>query len=333
MRCKEYLKELYDLCFENKTTSFIGTKTLFKFKLQLKLKHGVDDEFFEKTLDRLEEFGLMEKRITYEKEVEFKISNKEFMGIKMEFPAIKVSENLLEKKLDKIEKVLKREFYNKVWTVVTEEELDYINRLQKSKMKLCKDIVGNVLDELFFYEYEKEYGIWIYDINRENYLRDCEKLRTYNKDYFKLKLIKYKEMDSERTNNKSKHFYQELMDKVLVLMDRMIYSQDEVILTICNKENSSLYVENRINKVKYSKDVGMISFESSGGFYCKIEIEGIFIDENNLINIYDHINNVAIMEKITYDERKEIETFINVYERIYGESDENCKLYEIVIGQ
>lgn len=333
MRCREYVKALYNLCFENNSTRFVGTKKLFKFKLQLGLNHGIDDEFFQKTLDMFVTFGLMNNSITYEKEIEFKIDNKDFIGIKMEFPAIKVSENILNKKLEKVEKMLKREFHIKVWPVITEEEIEYINILQRSKMKLCKEVIGNIVDELFFYEYEKEYGVWIYDVEKEKYLRDCEKLRTYNKDYFKLKLRKYKEMDREKSHNKSKHFYNELMDKVVVLLDRMIYSQDEVMLSICNKENSSLYVENRINKVKYSKDVGMISFESLGGFYCKIEIEGIYIDENNLINIYDNINNVTILEKITPDERREIEVFISVYERIYGEDDDKRKLYEVVIGQ
>ena len=333
MRCKEYLKTLYNLCFENNTTSFIGTKKLLKFKMQLNLKYSVDDEFFDKTLECFRSLGLMENTITYEEEVQFIIDNKEFIGIKMEFPAIKVSENILEKKLDRIEKILKRDFYSKVSPVITEEELDYINKLQKTKMKLCKDVVGTILDELFFFEYEKEYGIWIYDLEKEKYLKDCEKLRTYNKDYFKLKLRKYKDMDIERTHNKANHFYKDLMDKVVVLLDKMIYNQDEVTLSICNKENSSLYVENRVNIVKYSKDVGMISFESSSGFYCKIEISGVYIDENNLINIHDNMNNITILEKITSEERKEFETFVNVYEKIYGESDNNRKLYEIVIGQ
>lgn len=309
--CRKYLDTVYKMFFKSNDECFVGTKREFRYNLQIILDSYIDSNFLERTLYIFRELKLIKREVTSDIKVYVTMGEVSFSETKSVYPGIKINTHMLEDRLNRAEKIIKDDFSKNVTPLLSYEELEYIKSFQEEKRNLCSNIMGKVIHEYFFSVYDKDYGFWIHDLNREKYTKDLSKLKTYTKDYFKLKKLKE---DDKKINTKSlKYFYSEVMEKLLNILIKRININGSIEVSISNI-NSSMFLESKINKISYDKETSTLSFYSLEDFYCKITINEVNINKENTITLKDGINTVKILKILTEEEKRELDYMAEIYE-------------------
>lgn len=298
--CREYLNKLYDVLLGDNNEGYIGTKTTLRYMISLKTKCFINKNYLNKTLSIFRDLNILGQTILNVSSKEIMIGDNIYEGSKSLYPVKRMDSNILLNKLMMTENLIINTFYSNVIPVITKKELNEYKKILKDKKELALKELDEVPKELFSNKYDKNYGIWIYDINPGDFKVEREKLLKYTDIFFiefkEKQKIKLKEKKQEEDKyEKINELYSELISETNDRMIEYIKINDYINVSI-NKAPSLCFNYSRGGRIKHTHNnlgflnIKRMDIENEDGESSKL------VFSNELGCIKTEILNIDIIE-------------------------------------
>lgn len=281
----KYINEFYSLFSEYNNIGFIGTKETMRYKLQLKTNRYIPSKYIDFSLKVFKDIGLLKHSVVAAGRGEnsiIKIGERVFLGTKKIWSKVELSNEEIQEKLNSLRDVFEN-YEVETQPFITKEELDNYKVIYNEKYEIASNILGEDTDSLFTYTYLLPYGIWIDNADRNKFIEELNKIKSYNEDYF----IKYKRQceqirkDYEKAVQERKKKDKELSDRynsilknLCEIVESEISSVGKVAAVIGNNPNCILFGEMFIESIQYNEMKNLISVSNEK---INLEIEPVSI--------------------------------------------------------